>query len=107
MQKEDFGQTMAYYQIQDGCFLNLPFLGPSNGRDAVGMLLDIPCSINFWLLHGDVSWAFSGLKGLNQAAAHSESLNQFFASYYDGYPLTKHSIAYSRKSSTKFQARHQ
>lgn len=89
MQKEDFGQTMAYYQIKNGCFINLPFLGPSSGRDAIGTLLGIPCSINFWLLHGDASWAFSGIKGFNQAATHAESLNQFFASYYDSYPLSK------------------
>jgi len=89
MQREDFGQTMAYYQIQDGCFLNLPFLGPSNGRDAVGMLLGIPCSIHFWLLQGDASWAFSGIQGFNQAAAHAEPLNRFFSSNYDSYLLSK------------------
>ena len=86
---EDFGQTLAYYQVGEGCFLNLPFLGPSNPRDAFGMILGIPCSLNFWLLDGSAAWAFSGFNGFNNAAAHAESLNSFFSSNYDSYPLTK------------------
>lgn len=34
---EDFGQTLGYWGIGDGPFLMLPFLGPSNVRDSVGL----------------------------------------------------------------------
>ncbi|MBI5751780.1 MAG: VacJ family lipoprotein [Hydrogenophilales bacterium] len=34
---EDFGQTLGYWGIGDGPFLMLPFLGPSNLRDTVGL----------------------------------------------------------------------
>lgn len=34
---EDFGQTLGYWGIGDGPFLMLPFLGPSNVRDTVGL----------------------------------------------------------------------
>ncbi len=37
---EDFGQTLGYWGIGDGPFLMLPFLGPSNLRDAVGLIVD-------------------------------------------------------------------
>jgi phospholipid-binding lipoprotein MlaA len=34
---EDFGQTLGYWGVGDGPFLMLPFLGPSNVRDSVGL----------------------------------------------------------------------
>lgn len=35
--EEDFGQTFAKWGIADGPYLVLPFFGPSNVRDAVGL----------------------------------------------------------------------
>jgi phospholipid-binding lipoprotein MlaA len=37
---EDFGQTLGYWGIADGPYLVIPFLGPSNFRDAVGRFVD-------------------------------------------------------------------
>jgi phospholipid-binding lipoprotein MlaA len=37
---EDFGQTLGYWGIGDGPYLVIPILGPSNLRDAVGVLVD-------------------------------------------------------------------
>ncbi len=39
-QDEDFGQTLAVWGVGEGPFLMLPFLGPSNPRDAVGRGVD-------------------------------------------------------------------
>ncbi len=39
--KEDFGQTLATWGVEDGPYLVLPILGPSNPRDAVGKVVDI------------------------------------------------------------------
>src|SRR6202000_912180 len=38
---EDFGQTLAVWGAPEGPFLMLPFLGPSNPRDAAGLGVDI------------------------------------------------------------------
>lgn len=38
---EDFGQTLGYWGIGTGPYLVLPFFGPSNLRDAPGLLADI------------------------------------------------------------------
>ncbi len=35
-QKEDFGQTLAYWGVESGPYLMLPLLGPSTLRDAAG-----------------------------------------------------------------------
>lgn len=37
---EDFGQTLGHYGASPGFYLMIPFLGPSNARDAVGMIAD-------------------------------------------------------------------
>ena len=38
--QEDFGQTLGYWGVDQGPFLVIPFLGPSNLRDGAGMLTD-------------------------------------------------------------------
>jgi len=40
IQDEDFGQTLGSYDIGSGSYLEIPFLGPSNVRDAFGLLVD-------------------------------------------------------------------
>jgi phospholipid-binding lipoprotein MlaA len=37
---EDFGQTLAVWGVPDGAYLMLPMFGPSNPRDAVGIVAD-------------------------------------------------------------------
>jgi phospholipid-binding lipoprotein MlaA len=38
--REDLGQTLGSYSIKEGCYLVLPFLGPSTLRDLVGTVGD-------------------------------------------------------------------
>lgn len=37
---EDFGQTLGYWGVGTGPYLVLPFFGPSNPRDTVGLVAD-------------------------------------------------------------------
>jgi phospholipid-binding lipoprotein MlaA len=39
--KADFGQTLAVWGVGEGPFVELPLLGPSNPRDAVGTAVDL------------------------------------------------------------------
>lgn len=36
----DFGQTLAVWGVPEGAYLELPFIGPSTERDAVGRVVD-------------------------------------------------------------------
>ena len=48
----DFGQTLAKWGWHDGGpFLMLPFLGPSNVRDAIGTGVDMTVDPVYWRLH--------------------------------------------------------
>jgi phospholipid-binding lipoprotein MlaA len=40
LHQEDFGQALGYWGTPAGPFLMLPFFGPSNPRDAVGLTVD-------------------------------------------------------------------
>src|SRR5215471_6905110 len=42
--KADFGQTLAVWGVGEGPFVELPLLGPSNPRDAVGTAVDLALS---------------------------------------------------------------
>lgn len=46
---EDFGLTMGHWGCGPGFYLMIPFVGPSDGRDAVGKLADWPLDICFWI----------------------------------------------------------
>ncbi len=39
-ENEDFGQTMAVWGVDQGPYVNLPFLGPSTIRDSIGIYVD-------------------------------------------------------------------
>ncbi len=38
--EEDFGQTLGVWGVDEGPYLVLPILGPSSGRDAIGLVPD-------------------------------------------------------------------
>ncbi len=52
-QTGDFGQTLYVWGVQDGPYLVLPFFGPSNARDAVGLGVDLTTTPPAPLLSGD------------------------------------------------------
>ena len=37
---EDFGQTLGHYGVEPGAYIVLPFWGPSNVRDSMGLVVD-------------------------------------------------------------------
>ena len=46
---EDFGQTLAVWEVEQGPYLVLPIFGPSNPRDGVGKVADILIDPLTWL----------------------------------------------------------
>jgi len=49
--EEDFGQTLGHYGIGPGFYIMLPFLGPSNLRDSIGRLVDLPLDPFIYILN--------------------------------------------------------
>ncbi len=47
--REDFGQTLAVWGFEEGSYLMLPVLGPSNYRDAIGFVVGtLMDPLNLW-----------------------------------------------------------
>lgn len=46
---EDFGQTLGVWKIEEGPYVMLPLIGPSNFRDTVGIVVDFLIDpLNMW-----------------------------------------------------------
>jgi phospholipid-binding lipoprotein MlaA len=75
---EDFGQTLAVYGVEEGPYLVLPLLGPSNPRDAVGTGVDVFFDpLTYARYDGETFWSvlrFVG-KAIDTRSRNIESLD--------------------------------
>jgi len=53
---EDFGQTLGVWGVGSGPYLVIPILGPSNPRDASGMVVDTAVNPMTWILYDAPLW---------------------------------------------------
>ncbi|MDQ1900800.1 VacJ family lipoprotein [Paracoccus sp. WLY502] len=66
-QDTDFGETLAVWGVPEGAYLELPILGPSTQRDAVGKVVDLVIDPVYHLLNSDGAWAAFGLRTASKA----------------------------------------
>ncbi|MBS0472857.1 MAG: VacJ family lipoprotein [Proteobacteria bacterium] len=90
--EEDFGQTLGVWGVDEGPYLVLPFAGPSNPRDVVGMGGDIamdPFTYMKWnnsTLHMMIR---SGLGIVDLRARNVDALDQIERTSVDLYATTR------------------
>lgn len=65
---EDFGQTLAFWTVEPGPYLELPFFGPSTARDSAGALVDTLLN-PLQLLQGTQSLTLAASDSVNDRAA--------------------------------------
>ena len=63
---EDFGQTLGYWGVPSEPYLIIPVLGPSNPRDAVGMIVDSAALVYTYFVPWYVSTSISVGRQLNR-----------------------------------------
>lgn len=84
----DFGQTLAVWGVGEGPYVQLPALGPSNVRDAVGtvagMVLD-PLSVTGVGALTYLGYARTGADVVDKRSAHIEDLDELERSSIDYY----------------------
>ena len=100
---EDFGQTLAVYGMEEGFYLVLPILGPSNPRDAVGKLLVDPYldPLGLWLDNTDrdeITYSLLGGKGIDEYAGIVEELDQVKKTSVDYYAAVRSLYRQKRKT---------
>jgi phospholipid-binding lipoprotein MlaA len=94
---EDFGQTLAFWGVSSGPFVNLPLLGPSSMRDAPSRAVD-------WftnpLQYAEIPWeAEWGERAINVVHSRSEllPLDETLQRTYDPYAFIRDAWAQQRE----------
>jgi ABC-type transporter lipoprotein component MlaA len=98
---EDFGQTFGRYGAGPGFYLMLPVVGPSNGRDLLGRILDWPLDVTFWIGQAQAeAWWPLLLRpafGTNDLSGQAGTLKRQLDSQNDPYQLLRTVCALDRQ----------
>jgi phospholipid-binding lipoprotein MlaA len=90
---EDFGQTLGHWGSRPGFYLMLPIIGPSNGRDAVGKIVDYPLDLCFWIgqAYDDEWWPQTIRPGItfNDISGEASGLKRQLDSHVDPYAVLR------------------
>jgi phospholipid-binding lipoprotein MlaA len=97
--REDFGQTLAVWGVDHGCYAVAPFFGPTSPRDLVGRIVGVYGDYFYMITAGDktafgenlgdkVYWATEGTEVVNfrsQNIKSSENLEKNSLDLYSAY----------------------
>lgn len=90
---EDFGQTLAVWNIPDGPYIMLPVLGPSNPRDAIGRVVDfIIDPLNIWAGNTNNDWVTptrTAVDAIDFRALHFDTIEDLEKSSLDFYATVR------------------
>lgn len=105
--KEDFGQTLGFYGVGEGIPIVLPFLGPSNLRDMVGLATDSVINPLTITANGDIKYKIPdtveqqiGIQTFNAINSNSLKLGQYESLKKDAldlYPFLRDIYSQARK----------
>jgi phospholipid-binding lipoprotein MlaA len=84
----DFGQTLGKWGLRTGPYLVIPFLGPSDIRDAVGKVGDIYSDPRHYIRNNYISWGLWGLGAVDTRARLLEA-DAAISGAYDPYAFIR------------------
>lgn len=88
----DFGETLHVWGVPAGAYLELPVLGPSTGRDAVGKVVDWALDPLLHVLPADGAWTVAGIRILSKAgdrARFGDTVDSVLHQSADSYAQTR------------------
>lgn len=98
---EDFGQTLGFYGIGSGIPIVIPFLGPSNARDSIGLIGDY---FSDPITYVEPTWASFGIKSfskLNYVSLHGKEYIILRKQAIDLYPFLQDTYEQHREEEIK------
>ena len=98
--ESDFGQTLSVWGAPQGAYLELPLLGPSTERAAVGTVVDFAMNPARHLASDDVRTALTVSyvgNALNERYLYRGALDQVLYDSADSYALTRESYLQNRR----------
>jgi phospholipid-binding lipoprotein MlaA len=108
---EDFGQTLAVWGVNEGPYLFIPVIGPSNPRDLGGLVVDSAADPLNWYLHNTDrdGWVIARtvVSGIDTRAELLETLDNLERTSLDYY-VTLRSVYRQRRADeiSNRQSRH-
>jgi len=100
--QEDFGQTLGRWGVDGGPYLMLPFLGPSNIRDATGTAATVFVDpFNLWMTNIDLAYipfARTATDSVDQRSRNIETFDKVRSTSLDYY-ATLRSLYLQRRAS--------
>jgi phospholipid-binding lipoprotein MlaA len=78
----DFGETLHLWGVREGAYVELPLLGPSTERDAVGLAVDILLNPVTWVTGSPEAEILLGVRTVDVIARRGESTAQIDAIFY-------------------------
>ena len=86
---EDFGQTLAVWEFESGPYLMLPFFGPSNPRDTVGLVTDTLLDPFSWLTSTEFRIARTVVTAVDKRSQSFEQINDLQKNSLDFYSAVR------------------
>ncbi len=83
--REDFGQTLAEWGSAEGPYLMLPILGPSNPRDAVGLIVDSFIDPFGYIIPANYALAKTIVRGIDERERVVDQLDEIERASLDFY----------------------
>jgi phospholipid-binding lipoprotein MlaA len=104
-EKEDFGQTLGVWGMGHGFYLVLPVLGPSSGRDLVGLAVDSYADPVRIIAHNtDNEWIYYtrvAVEGLDTRARLVKAVQDLRKNSLDYYAAVRSAYAQKRHSQVR------
>lgn len=82
---EDFGQTLAVWGVGDQPYLMLPLFGPSNPRDAIGLVVDWLMDPFTYIFNSEQRLARTATRGVSLRAENIENIETLEETSLDFY----------------------
>ena len=95
---EDFGQTFATWGIPAGPYLVLPFFGPSNIRDGIGLIPNSLGEVTIYVLNTEAFVAYSALRIVDQRARLIETIDSARQASLDYYVFARNAYNQLRQA---------
>lgn len=95
---EDFGQTLGWWGVGSGPYLVLPIIGPSNPRDAAGLVVDSPLRVYSYFAPFYVSIAATATRTVNLRSLFIEEIRNNKESALDYYVFVRDAYTQRRRA---------
>ena len=99
--KEDFGQTLGVWGLGEGPYLMLPLFGPSNPRDATGLIVDFFIDPWGYVFPDEVELARFGTSAVNERSKFIDALDSLEQSTVDFYAALRNLYRQQREAAIR------